>query len=150
MSRRIATIEELARHVDFDSAPPGFRSVCIIDLAMHGPMTGRTLRHFIAAANWGAVARTETPDPPGDWADRAACLGQRMHYGAHQAHNARLSRDDRAFEQDALAICAACPVLAPCRAWALQHVEPAVDHVAGGLTPRQRHQYRLTGDRTWT
>ena len=41
----------------------------------------------------------------------------------------------------ALQVCAACPVLAPCRQWALNPVNPLLDGVAGGMTASAR---RLT------
>lgn len=145
MSVAIHNYDDLAERIDLDGAPPGWRVVCLLDMMAYGRITRHSLRHFRLAAQWWAVARTEVPDPPGDWVSQAACIGRRMFYVAHQAHHSRLSRDDREFEREALAVCSSCPVFEPCRAWALQPVEPAVDHVAGGLTPRQRYWYRVSG-----
>ena len=42
----------------------------------------------------------------------------------------------------AVEVCQRCPVLSECRDWALTTPDPAVDHVAGGLTPWQRRTIR--------
>lgn len=86
--------------------------------------------------------RLEHPTAPGEWRHDAACRGHVMFYSCVQAHHNRLSYADRVMERAALAICETCPVIASCRTWALQSVDPAVDHVAGGLTPRQRWAIR--------
>ena len=93
------------------------------------------------------VSRTGPISPVGDWAELAACKGQTMFYEQFPAVSHRPTKSDRLMEAQALASCNACPVLEPCRAWALQPVEPATDHVAGGLTPRQRHEIRRHRDR---
>ncbi len=64
---------------------------------------------------------------PGSWVRRAACSD----------HNALFDDPKRATE--AMGVCAECPVLADCRAWALRH---AVDGVAGGLTAAARRRWR--------
>lgn len=76
------------------------------------------------------------------WRDHAACKGQRMFYESIDAANADLTFEDHLIEQAALATCRECPSLLPCRSWALTDPDPAVDHVAGGLTPRQRQEKR--------
>lgn len=86
--------------------------------------------------------RLEFPSAPGEWRHQAACRGQTMFYAAIQAHNNRVSIKDREMERAALASCQSCEALQACRAWALQPIEPATDHVAGGLTPRQRNEIR--------
>lgn len=88
------------------------------------------------------VSRTGPIEPVGEWAERAACKGQKMCYDQFPAVSHRPTRSDRLMESHALATCRECPVLGPCRDWSLQPVEPAVDHVAGGLTPRERHEIR--------
>lgn len=93
------------------------------------------------------VSRTGPIEPVGDWADSAACKGQKMFYEQFPAVSHRPTRSDRLMEAHALATCNECPVLIPCREWSLQPVEPAVDHIAGGLTPRQRHEIRKHRDR---
>jgi len=76
---------------------------------------------------------------PGHWADDAACKGHKMVYDTYDAHLVTaLSFDDAEMERNALALCDLCPVLLRCRRWALTLPDPAVDHVAGGMTPRQR------------
>jgi len=86
--------------------------------------------------------RADQPQPPGSWIEHAACRGKRMWYTTLQAHHAHLNGPDRRFEAEALLNCARCPVLLECRAWALTDPDPAVDHVAGGMTPKQRHRWR--------
>ena len=93
------------------------------------------------------VSRTGPIEPAGDWAEQAACKGQKMFYEQFPAVSHRPTRSDRLMEAHALATCHSCPVLPECREWSLQPVEPAVDHVAGGLTPRERHEIRKHRDR---
>lgn len=57
--------------------------------------------------------------------------------------NPLLPLEDQAMEEEALATCRECPVLLDCRRWALTDPDPAVDMVAGGLTPHQRLVRRL-------
>lgn len=61
---------------------------------------------------------------------------------ARRAHTQRLDADDLRMEKRALAICRNCPVIFPCRQWAMGEPDPAFDHVAGGLTPAQRWAMR--------
>ena len=93
------------------------------------------------------VSRTGPISPVGSWGELAACKGQRMFYDQFPAVSHRPTKSDRLMEAQALATCRECPVLDDCRSWSLQPVEPAVDHVAGGLTPRQRHEIRRHRDR---
>lgn len=93
------------------------------------------------------VSRTGPIRPVGTWAEHAACKGQRMFYDQFPAVSHRPTRSDRLMEAHALATCRECPVLPECREWSLQPVEPAVDHVAGGLTPRERHDIRARRER---
>lgn len=144
MSLRITSYEELAAEIDLSDAPPGFRLVVDLDLIAHGPITRHSIAKFVRTAQWTPVSRADRPEPPGEWARHAACVGHRMYYESHQAH-LHLTKTDRAIEAAALAVCASCTVRAACREWALQPVEPATDHVAGGLTPRQRWTYRRIG-----
>jgi len=92
-------------------------------------------------AGWQGM-KGELPQPPGEWIADAACKGQRMWYSAVVAHISPIGPRDRIMEAHALATCASCPVLEPCQTWALSSPEPAVDHVAGGMTPRQRWMWR--------
>jgi DNA-binding NarL/FixJ family response regulator len=66
-------------------------------------------------------------EPYSSWVQRARCVGRSAMFGA----------DDRA--EEAVAICARCPVLRQCRAWGLLN---AVDGVAGGMTPDERVAWR--------
>jgi hypothetical protein len=84
----------------------------------------------------------ELPQPPGEWIADAACKGQRMFYSCISAHSNPIGPRDRIMEAHALATCASCPVLEPCQTWALSSPDPAYDHVAGGMTPRQRWNWR--------
>ena len=76
------------------------------------------------------------------WMQMAACKGEPMVYPTLGAHIQRLTREDLILEEQALAMCRRCPVIFKCRAWALQEPDPAFDHVAGGLTPKQRWAMR--------
>ena len=67
-------------------------------------------------------------EPYSSWVGRARCAGQSAMFGDD-------SRSD-----EALAACAACPVLRQCRRWALRN---AVAGVAGGLTPAERAAWRV-------
>ena len=76
------------------------------------------------------------------WMEMAACVGKVMVYPTLAVHTQRLSREDLILEAQALAICRQCPVIFRCREWALQDPDPAFDHIAGGLTPKQRWAMR--------
>lgn len=84
-----------------------------------------------------------TPPPralPGSWAEKAACKKQ----GDVMFPDSNGYRRE-ADERRAKAICAECPVLVQCRAWALEAHETY--GIAGGLTPKERrfiHQQRAT------
>lgn len=88
------------------------------------------------------MAKSEYPDPPGEWVKDAACKGRKMYYELNNAHVNKVSEDERKWEKRALMLCRACPVVTECRTWAMQDIDPAVDHIAGGLTPRQRRDIR--------
>lgn len=87
----------------------------------------------------------DIPQCPGSWADLAACKHKTEVMFSRSpgvvAH--RESRAERLRQQVAIDICMTCPVLGPCRDWALTDPDPAVDAVAGGMTPMQRNQWRL-------
>jgi len=138
----VKTYADLVRAIDVSDRPVGWHVVAALDIAFHGPITRNTLARYACEPTVEAMTRLDPPRPPGDWIDHAACRGKRMFYDCNQAQKQRLSYADLAFEKEALAICAGCPVLVQCRTWAMQDVDPATDHVAGGLTPRQRHDRR--------
>lgn len=75
---------------------------------------------------------------PGDWADDAACKGQMdLMFPVDDG------RQWRAQQHQAISLCMTCPVLPECRQWALADPDPAFDGIAGGMTAKQRHQWRL-------
>lgn len=79
-------------------------------------------------------AAPEGPGLPWDWRAAAAC---RLADGSlFFAPERELVSARRVREQQAKAICTTCPVLEPCRAYALVHREPY--GVWGGLTERER------------
>jgi len=111
----------------------------LFDLDAYSPVLAATLRRH--GASWRGM-KGELPAPPGEWIADAACRGQRMYYSCISAHSNPIGPKDRVMEAHALATCASCPVLEPCQTWALSSPDPAVDHVAGGMTPRQRWTWR--------
>lgn len=82
--------------------------------------------------------------PPGPWADQAACKGHtRLMVCPRPSGNSdRRPPEDRVKTQRAMELCLACPVLAPCRQWALTDPDPAHDMIAGGMTPVERNTHR--------
>jgi len=66
-------------------------------------------------------------EPYASWVGRARCAGRSAIFG------------DDSRSEEAVALCAACPVLRQCRRWALRN---AVDGVAGGMTPAERTAWR--------
>lgn len=65
---------------------------------------------------------------PGEWADNAACSTRAAVF--------------QASDESALTVCARCPVLSPCRAWAMGPVDPVPGLVAGGITSQNRAKMR--------
>ncbi len=139
--KNIRTYSDLVCAVDVSDRPWGWHIVAQVDFAAYGPIGRNSLSAYVDLKPVETV-KLDAPRPPGDWIDHAACRGRRMFYDCNQAQKQRLSYADKAFEREALEVCASCPVLGECRSWAMQDVDPAVDHVAGGLTPRQRHDLR--------
>jgi hypothetical protein len=84
---------------------------------------------------------------PGAWHLDAACRCQTATMTLPDTRGHRVA----VAVAKAKAICAVCPVIAECRAWALTLPDPAAWHgggggmVAGGLTPKER-----TAERTGT
>jgi hypothetical protein len=101
----------------------------------------------VSMSRFMVVSVTRHIVPVGDWVDDAACRGQKMFYDQFPNLAHRPNRTDRVMEAHALATCRECPVLTECRQWALQQFDPAVDHIAGGLTPRQRWDIRRSRER---
>ena len=58
------------------------------------------------------------PGIPGEWSDRAKCKGQ--------GHLFFTEQYDRASTNQALAICATCPVRTPCAEWAISNSEHGI------------------------
>lgn len=74
-----------------------------------------------------AEGRTSPGNPLSVWVRRAACAGRPAMF------------DDQDRANEALRLCARCPVLVECRLWALRN---AVDGVAGGMTEGARAAWR--------
>jgi len=75
-------------------------------------------------------------EAPGRWVSDAACAD----VGPDVMHADRNTGPDRIAA--AKQICAGCPVLDPCRTWALTAPDPATGLVAGGLTQTERAKIR--------
>lgn len=86
------------------------------------------------------MAHHLTPAGPGNWAERAECARRRIDMVVDQK-STPLWPSVRSLK----AICAVCPVLDECRAWALTEPDPAVSHIAGGLHPEERRRLRMAG-----
>ena len=127
--------------------PPGYLGVLLIDRLTRGKWTSHTRWRLEGEVDWKPMNRAEPPKPAGEWVQHAACIGQTMVYDTFGAHYTKITRADREMERKALATCERCPVMIQCRGWALQPTEPAVDHVAGGMTPRQRAEWRRRKER---
>lgn len=136
----IAQWSDLEPHLGNTPIPPGLRAVVEIDLAARGPVRRHNMAQYVRVVR--RPMKLEPPQPPGEWRHIAACKGQRMFYAAINAHQNRTSFADRVMEREALETCSTCPALEPCREWAMQDVDPATDHVAGGLTPKMRWSLR--------
>jgi hypothetical protein len=127
--------------------PPGYFGVLLIDRLTKGAWTKHTRFLLENGESATPMIRKGPPEPAGSWIQYASCRGQRMYYDTFGAHYTKITRTDRQMEREALATCQRCPVMIQCRGWALQEIEPAVDHVAGGMTPRQRAEYRRRRER---
>ena len=89
-----------------------------------------------------AIVGADKPIDDGRWRDRAACKGMDPALFFPQRGNAVAAP---------LAVCAQCPVQAPCRAFAIRFREPGV---WGGTTGRDRRAERSNAvhdgtDETW-
>jgi WhiB family transcriptional regulator, redox-sensing transcriptional regulator len=106
------------------------------------PMYGRTMGSFVNGGarftgdhhriyGWGQVA---------DWESRAACRDTdiRIWFGSDVSVERGERRPYRTKEQttEAKRICAGCPVLSECRAWALESRIPF--GILGGMSERER------------
>lgn len=119
----------------------------LIDLMIPMPVRALTKRRDASCA---AMGLNDGPAAPGDWRQDAACRGRRMYYRVLQAHAQPISRAEKAWELETVEVCHACPVIAECREWALTSPDPAFDHIAGGLTPRQRSDIRAGRPVSWS
>jgi WhiB family redox-sensing transcriptional regulator len=115
------------------------------------PIDGRDWREFRGDAPFRApraVAIVRAADRnvqmPGNWVEHAACKGQTrtMFVDNFPVLAHRETALERRQMKDAKRVCESCPVLEPCRAWALTDPDPAIDGVAGGMTPRERWEAR--------
>jgi hypothetical protein len=134
---------------------PGFKLVLDVDEATHGNRINmqhvadreeRNMkrRELKDDTTWRLIIGKQTEiEPPGDWVTDAACRGRQQLFVYPQS-NILVAREAayRDMSQRAVAICHICPVLMDCRRWALTSPDPAVDMVAGGLTPWERRTIR--------
>lgn len=92
---------------------------------------------------------SKQPQPPGSWADHAACRGQHHLFVINiiGAHRYTLHRKHHTQANQAIRICHSCPVITQCRQWAMTEPDPAYDHIAGGLTPRDRYRIKAQTNR---
>jgi WhiB family redox-sensing transcriptional regulator len=136
---------------------PGFDLVLDVDEATHGNrinlehvadreernMKRRVLKDD-SDTTWRLIIGKQTEiEAPGDWVEQAACRGHQKLFVYPQS-NILVAREAayRGMSERAVAICHRCPVLIECRRWALTSPDPAVDMVAGGLTPWERRAIR--------
>jgi WhiB family redox-sensing transcriptional regulator len=148
----------------FDRDAPGAKLVLEIDAITHdAPLdldkleTNTQRNHTAALRRKRSGGARKAPDQtfrlilgkeadvqaPGPWLAEGACRGRhdRMCYAQTNVIAERPGRFQQQTEV-AVAICMTCPVLQQCRNWALTTPDPAVDHVAGGLTPWERRNIR--------
>ena len=83
-----------------------------------------------------------------EWRDEAACRGRTAEMAMPVLERVQGQRGGRSYTraefrhiERAKTICAGCPVLWECRAWALSTPDPCVGLVAGGLTPAERERH---------
>lgn len=81
---------------------------------------------------------------PGEWAELAACKGKTrtMFVDNFPVLAHRETALERKQMREAVKVCETCPVISECREWAMTDPDPAVDGVAGGMTPRERWEAR--------
>jgi len=140
-----------------DPDAPGFKLVLDVDEATHGNrinlqhIADREERNMARRAlkddtenTWRLIHGKQVDiEPPGDWVADAACRGRQKLFVYPQS-NILVAREAAYTEMSerAVAICHTCPVLVECRRWALTSPDPAIDMVAGGLTPWERRAIR--------
>jgi WhiB family redox-sensing transcriptional regulator len=87
----------------------------------------------------GRLNRPATDDA---WMRDAACKGQTDLFALPIPRAGQPTKRWFAQAAQAKQICATCPVIDPCRNWALDHqgggTDPAFSMVAGGMTPPER------------
>lgn len=147
-----------------DPTAPCHRLVLEVDEALNGPLSdhvdavrsrerrvdqwrGTVTERQSPSQAWRLLhSEGGLPQPPGLWVTDAACRGlnHKMVLPLNITYTARYQRYAGVVAQvaEAKAICAECPVLAECRIWALTTPDPAIDHVAGALTPWERRTIR--------
>lgn len=81
---------------------------------------------------------------PGDWAELAACKNKTrtMYVDNFPVLAHRETALERRQMAEALKVCQSCSVIRECREWAMTDPDPAIDGVAGGMTPRERWEAR--------
>lgn len=134
-----------------DLTAPFAGLVLEIDELLHGPLktdTANVLQRLRREGVWRGnnmqMLSGEAPMPqtPGDWVRHANCRGQNealvLPCGSMRASQRRM----RELAEPAKQLCQLCRVRDECRTWALSTPDPAVDHVAAGMTPYERQQER--------
>jgi len=83
-----------------------------------------------------------TPAAPGPWVEDAACRTLGPSYMFVEPSRAEAwSRNMELLVRERCELCHSCPVLVPCREWALTRPDPAEYGVAGGMSYRDRKRW---------
>lgn len=134
-----------------DLTAPFASLVLAIDELLNGPLSTSTANVTQRARREGVWRGDDMmmlqgdapqPQPPGNWISDAHCRGRNdifvLPVGSIRMGRRRIAE----LAEPAKTICNTCPVLHPCRTWAMSTPDPAIDHVAGGLTPIERQHLR--------
>lgn len=134
-----------------DLTAPFAPLVLHIDELLNGPLSPRTANVHQRARREGVwrgndmmivTGESPAPQPPGAWTDHAACRGRNDLFALPVGSIRMGKRRIAELAEPAKEICHNCNVIEPCRTWAMTTPDPAIDHVAGGLTPHERQQRR--------
>lgn len=134
-----------------DLTAPFASLVCTIDELLHGPLNpsrSNVNQRLVREGVWRGddmqmlAGDAPLPRPPGEWITDAACRGHNQLFALPVGSIRMGKRRIAELAQPAKDICHNCNVIEPCQTWAMTTPDPAVDHVAGGLTPHERQQRR--------
>jgi hypothetical protein len=132
-------------------AAPYASLVLEIDELLHGPLNPSTKnrnQRLRRAGVWRGdpmlilTGDSPQPQPPGEWVRHANCLGQNHMFALPVGSMRASQRRMQQLATPAKELCDLCRVRTECRDWALSTPDPAVDHVAAGMTPYERQQER--------